>query len=168
MSGDVLANGRGDGTADQIHLADDFDTLLRFVIEFEYEAENVACVDETDNDDVSGVWNLVGEYRSTEACLHEVNGSAVSGSGVRVCLRSARGQRPEVAVVVAEDLQVDQTLQGKVYDRICPRSEALDPVPGVPLSRFCGDFLEDRIKGRISRFRSIQQDERVHIRVDTG
>ena len=57
-----------------------------------------------------------------------------------------------------EDLKVYQSVKGQVDNRVSARSEPFDPVQGIPLNRLCGNFLEDRIQGRIARFCSIQKD----------
>ena len=45
-AGDVVFDRIGYGTADQVHLADELDALFCRVIEFKYEAKDVACIDE--------------------------------------------------------------------------------------------------------------------------
>ena len=45
-AGDVVFDRIGYGTADRVHLAEELDALFRLVIEFEYEAKDVARIDE--------------------------------------------------------------------------------------------------------------------------
>ena len=52
-AGVVVGDRIGNGPAYQIHLADELDAFLCLVIELEHEAEDVARIDEADNNDIS-------------------------------------------------------------------------------------------------------------------
>ena len=45
-------------------------------------------------------------------------------------------------------------------------SEPFDPVLGVSLSRLICDFLQDGVKRGVARFRLIQKEQGIHVRVD--
>ena len=106
-AGQIVRDRSGDGPADQVHVADELDALLRLFVKLEHEAKDVARVNETDNDDVSRVWNLVVENRIADARLYELHPSAVLGVVEHFRLPGIGSQRPEVAVVVFQDIQMD-------------------------------------------------------------
>ena len=76
------------------------------------------------------------------------------------------GQRPEIAIFVLEDADLDQAVERLVDDPLRPGGEPFDPELGVVRLRIGRDFLEDRVGGGIARRRPVQQGERLEIRVD--
>ena len=162
----VLLDRLGYGTADQVHPADEPDPLFRLFVEFEHEAEDVACVDEANDDHVPRIGNRVGENGLADACPDELACGALFRIPLRKPVRG--GQRPEVAGMVFQDLPAHQIVQRQIDDRLDPRGEPFDPVTGVPLNGFVGNFLQQRVQCGIAGLRSVQQDQRLHVRVDAG
>ena len=75
-AGQVVGDRCSDGTADQVHGADELDALLIPLFELEYEAKDVASVYETDYDDISRVGNLTVEDSLADARLDELYAGA--------------------------------------------------------------------------------------------
>ena len=79
-------------------------TRLCPVIKLKHEAKDVIRVDETDNDDISRVRNIVIEDCIADARLDELNRRAFLGAVEYFRLLGRASQRPEIAVVVFQDL----------------------------------------------------------------
>ena len=165
-AGEVLRDRSGQGAADQVHLADELDALFRLVVKFEYEAKDVARIDEADNDDISRIGNLVGEDDPADTRLYELARSALLRPAVQFPMPNSRSQRPEIAVVVFQDLQVNQAIQNRIDDRLRTGSEPFNPVLGVPLNRFGCNFFKDGVQGRVACFRRVHEEQGFHVRVD--
>ena len=165
-AGDVVLDRGGDGAADHVHPADEIDPLLGLVVDVEHEAEDVARVDQADDDDVPGAGNLVGEERLDDARLHELADGAFLRAAGQLLVPRRGGQRPEIPVVMLHDADLDQAVQRPVDDRLRPAGEPFDPVDGVPLNRVPGDFLQDGIEHGIAGFRRVHEDQRFEIGVD--
>ena len=166
--GDVLSDGISDGPPDQVHPADVLDPLLGFLVELEDEPQDVAGVDETDDDDVSRVRDLVVEDGLADTGLDVLDGRANLGARVDSHPPCGPGQRPEIAVVVLQDLQVAQVVQCHVDDRLRMGSESLDPVLGVALIRLGRDPVEDRVERGIAGSGPVQEDQGLHVGVDAS
>ena len=134
----------------------------------EYEAEDVTRIDEADNDDISRVRDFVVEDSLADSRFDELNGGAFRGDAEQVCLPGSARQRPEVAVVVFQNLQVNQPVQSRINDLIRLVSEPLDPVLGVPLDWSGCDFLQYGVQDWVARFCRVHKEQRFHIRVDAG
>ena len=106
----------GYGPADHVHPADELDAFFGRFIEFEYEAKDVARVDKANDDDVSGIRNGVGKDNLADACLDELTGSVLFGITIEVRVPFCGSKRPELALVVFQDLEVDQSVQGQIND----------------------------------------------------
>ena len=94
----------GYGTPDQVHLADKLDALFRLVVKVEYEAKDIARIDQTNDDDVSRFENRVGKDIHADTRLDELISSVVLEVAVEVRVPGRRSQRPELAVVMFQDL----------------------------------------------------------------
>ena len=165
-AGDVVLDRGGDGAADQIHPADEIDPLLGLVVDVEHEAEDVARVDQADDDDVPGAGNLVGEKRPDDARFHELADGAFLRAAGQLLVPGRGGQRPVVPVVMFQDVGLDQPVKEPVDDRLRLAGEPFDPVLRVPLDRLGGDLLQDGIELGIAGFRRVRQEQRIEIRVD--
>ncbi len=165
-AGEVLRDRSGQGAADQVHLADELDALLRLVVELEYETKDVAGIDEADDDDISRIGNLVGEDDPADPRSYELACSALFRLAVQFPTPSGRSQRPEFAVVVFQDLQVNQAIQNRINDRLRTGSEPFNPVLGVPLTRFGCNFFQNEVQGRVAGFRLVHKEQGFHVRVD--
>ena len=165
-AGEVLRDRRGQGAADQVHLADELDALLRLVVELEYETKDVAGIDEADNDDISGIGNLVGEDDPADPRFYELACSALFRLAGQFPTPDGRSQCPEFTVVIFQDLQVNQAVQNRINDRFRTGSEPFDPVLGVPLNRFGCDFFQNGVQGRSPRFRLVHEEQGFKVRVD--
>ena len=157
-AGKVLGDRLGDRPADQIQLTDELNAFLCLVIELEHEAKDVAGIDEAYDDDISGIRNLVLEEHVADARVDELKRSAF-GSLVS-------SQRPEVAVVVFQDLLFNQAIQTHINDRLRKGRQPFDPVLGVPLNWFAGNFLQNGVRGGVARFSLVQQEQGFEIRID--
>ena len=167
-TGDVLGDRVGDGPADQVHPADRLDALLYLVVELEHEAEDVARIDEGDDDDVSRIGDLVVEDHLGDACSDELGRGAFRGSVRQFRLHNGAGQRPEFAVVVFQYLQVDEAVQGQIDNGLCTRRKSFDPVLGVVPDRFVCDLLQDGVQGRVAGLCPVHEEQGLHIRVDAA
>ena len=136
------------------------------MVDVEHEAEDVARIDKTDDDDVPGVGRLVGEERLEDARPYELADGAFLGTpGILLAPRRV-GQRPEIAVVMLQNIQLDQAVEGVVNDRLRLAGKPFDPVHGVPLKGLPGDFLQDGIEHRIACLRRVGEDQRIEIGVN--
>ena len=165
-AGEVLRDRSGYGSADQVHLADGFDSLLCFVIKLEYEAKDVARIDEANNDDVSRIGYRVGKDIPHDTQLDKLTCCIFYGVAGHVRRPGSASQRPEFAVVVFQDLQINQAIQNRINDRLRTGSESFDPVLGVPLNRFGCNFFQNGVQGRVARFRLVHKEQGFHVRVD--
>ncbi len=106
----VVGNGFGNGPSYYVQLAYECNTLLVLRLKREDESEDVTCVDEANDNHISRVWNLPTEDHPANAVLNEFNCRAVQSAAARS--RGARGcrERPEVPVMVFENLQVRQAV----------------------------------------------------------
>ena len=166
-AGEVVGDRIGNGPAYQIHLADELDALLRLVIELEHEARYVARIDQTDNDDISRVRDLVVEDHLADARIDELYSSAFLGAVEQFRMSGGGSERPVVAGVVFQDIQVNQAVESRVNNRLRTGSKPFDPLLGVSLNRFASDFLQNGIQSRVARFRPIHKVQGFHIRVDS-
>ena len=167
-AGEVLRDRSGQGAADQVHPADELDALLRLVVELEYETEDVAGIDEADDDDISRIGNLVGEDDPADPRPYELACSALLRLAGQFPMPDGRSQCPEFAVVVFQDLQVNQAVENRIDDRLRAGSEPFDPVLGVVLPWCVRDFLEDGIQGGVAGFCRVHEEQGLHVRVDAG
>ena len=165
-AGDIVLDRGGDRTADQVHPADGIDALLGLLVELEHDAEDVARIDQADDDDVPRVGDLVGEQRLDDARLDELADGALLGGAGQLLVPSRGRQGPEIAVVMLQDSQPDQPVERLVDDPLRPAGEALDPVDRVPLGRFVGDLRENRVEHGIAGLRRVDEDQRIEVRVD--
>ena len=101
---EVFGDGLTDRAGDQIHLANELDSLLCFLIEHENEAEDIARIDKRDDDDVPRVGNLVIEDHVGDARLDELKRGVVSRAGEHLGLPCHARQRPVVAFVLIQNL----------------------------------------------------------------
>ena len=156
-AGEVVGDRCGYGTADQVHLADVLDALFRLVIDFEHEAKDVARIDEANNDDVSRIRNRVEKENLGDTRLDELVRSVFQGGTVDVRVPFDGSQRPEIAIVVFQDLQIDQVIQGQINDRLRMDSEPFNPVLGASLSRFVRDLPENGIQRGVARLCAVHK-----------
>ena len=166
-AGEVVGDRIGNGPAYQIHLADELDAFLCLVIELEHEAEDVARIDEADNNDISRVRDLVAEDHLADARFDRLDSSAFLGAVEQFRMSGGGSERPAVAGVVFQDLQVNQAVESRVNNRLRTGSKPFDPVLGVSLNRFAGDFLQNWVQCRVARFRPVHKVQCFHIRVDS-
>ena len=122
-AGEVLRDRRGQGAADQVHLADELDALLRLVVELEYETKDVAGIDEADNDDISRIGNLVGKNRLHDTQLYKLTCRIFYSVAGQFRLPDRLSQCPEFTVVIFQNLQVNQAVQNRINDRFRTGSE---------------------------------------------
>ena len=101
---EVVGDRLTDGPPDQIHLANEFDTLLGLFIQLKNEAKDIACIDEGGNNDISGVRYLVIEDHMCDPRLNELNRSVILRRGEQIRLPRGTGQRPVIALVVIQNL----------------------------------------------------------------
>ena len=140
----------------RVQPADSLNTLLQLVIDLEYEAQDVARIEEADDDDVSREGNLVIEDHVPDARSDELDRRAFTVSRDEIPATDGMRQRPEFAVVVLQDVQIDEAVQSQVDDRLRARGESFDPVLRVPLNRFVRDLLEDGVEDGVADFRFVQ------------
>ena len=107
---------------------------------------------------MTGIRNLVLEEHVADARVDELKRGAF-GSLVS-------SQRPEVAVVVFQDLPVHEAIQTQINDRLRKGRQPFDPVLGVPLNWFGGDFLQNGVQGGVARFSRVQQEQGIEIRIN--
>ena len=151
----------------KIHLADELDAFLCLVIELEHEAEDVARIDEADNNDISRVRDLVVEDHVADARFDRLDSSAFLGAVEQFRMSGGGSERPVVAGVVFQDLQVNQAVESRVNNRLRTGSKPFDPVLGVSLNRFAYDFLQNWVQCRVARFRPAHKVQCFRIRVDS-
>ena len=75
-----------DGAANQVDIGDCLDTRLHLVVELEYEAQDVACLEEADDDDLSGVGNDIVEKHPSDARRDELGRRAVPVADIHAIL----------------------------------------------------------------------------------
>ena len=111
-AGEVIYDCIGYGTADQIHPADELDALLRLVVQLENEPEDVAGIDEADNYDIARSRQLIVKDCLADARLNELGGSGFCRIACLFRPPGSATQRPEVPLVVFQDIQLDWPVQG--------------------------------------------------------
>ena len=68
--------------------------------------------------------------------------------------------------MVLQNIAIDQTLEGRIDHRLRLTGEPFDPVSGVALNGLLRDLHENGVQDGVARFRSVDEDERIEIRVD--
>ena len=156
------------GAAYEVHPADELDALFGFVVQLEDEAEDVAGVDEADDDDVPGVGNLVVEDCPADARLDELDGRPFRGVVEDAGLPGGAGERPEFAFVVLEDVESDQFIQGEVNDVFGFGYESFYPVLGVASGGLFGYALQDGVEGGVAGFGVVHEEEGFFVGVNAS
>ena len=133
----------------------------------EDKAKDVARIDEANHDDVSRIGNFVHEDGPADPRFDELTCSAIFGVVVQLRLPAGLGQRPEIAVMVFQDLEVNQAIKSQIDDRLRTGGESFNPELGVALHRFPGNLFQNGIQGGVARFCRVYKEQGFHVRVDT-
>ncbi|MCY4088378.1 MAG: hypothetical protein OXG37_16195 [Actinomycetia bacterium] len=145
---EVLSDRSNDRMVKQFQLGDDLDTLLRLVMEQKDEAQDVARIEGTDNDDISRAGNLVAEDHRADTRCSQLHRCTLPVADVEIGLPNGLRYWPEVAFVVLQNMQVSKAPQSEIDDHLCTRSEPVDPELRIPWNHFSYNFLEDWGRGR--------------------
>ena len=134
----------------------------------EHEPQDVAGIEEGDNDSVSREGNFVIQDHVSDARRDEFSRCIVIVAGYEVPATDGLRQGPEPAVVVIQNVHLDKAVQSQIDDRLRARGEPLDPELRVPLDRFVRDFLQDGVKDGIADFRFVQGNQGFQVRVNAA